>query len=126
MSIHLLIIVVKRVSQSLLISDFKLSYFILIRSYKKLTGITAAISADAVNTVFNLKDNKLKKMKHKNIFDYFSNEYQMTSQTVETNHFNRNFIEICSLGSGGFGSVVKVKHKFNKVLTAVKKIKLKG
>ena len=125
-------------SAKLLISDFKLSNIISIRSYKKLTFITAAISADSVNTVFRLSDNKLIKEKHKNIFDFVLNEFQMTTQTVETpqtaetphtvetNHFNQNFIEICTLGKGSFGSVVKVEDKFSKVLTAIKKIMLKG
>ena len=125
-------------SPKLLIIDFKLGFIDKIISIKKRTLITAAISADAVNTVFSLRDNQLIKEKYKNIFDFVLNEFQMTAQTVETpqtaetpqtvetNHFDRNFIEICKLDKGGFGSVVKVEDKFSKVLTAVKKITLKG
>ena len=42
------------------------------------------------------------------------------------NRFNKKFDVLSELGSGGFGTVFKVKQKDNDMFTAVKKIKLKG
>ena len=41
-------------------------------------------------------------------------------------YYNNTFEELSVVGSGGFGTVYKVKHRFNQRLYAIKLIVLKG
>ena len=42
------------------------------------------------------------------------------------NHFQNLFEELSAIGSGGFGTVFKVKHRFDEHIYAVKRVQLKG
>ena len=80
------------------------------------------------NWVYKLVYNNIEKTKYKIFFDFYSIEYQITAKTIDLseNHFDLYFEELCKLGFGGFGTVLKVKNIYTQRETAVKKIQLKG
>ncbi|CAG2179592.1 unnamed protein product, partial [Oppiella nova] len=41
------------------------------------------------------------------------------------NHYNGLFIELSAIGSGGFGTVYKVKHRIDEHIYAVKRVQIK-
>ena len=91
------------------------------------------------NLVYRLVNHNIEETKYKNIFDYYSIEWQMTPKTIELNEnyemvstetqinfsnenrFNERFEELSQIGSGGFKTVVKVEDKCTKRINAVKK-----
>ena len=42
------------------------------------------------------------------------------------NHYKSLFIELSAIGSGGFGTVYKVKHRIDEHIYAVKRVQIKG
>ncbi|CAG2117149.1 unnamed protein product [Medioppia subpectinata] len=61
-----------------------------------------------------------------NFTDFYANEYQITYNTIDVNtsdgYYNKQFIEMSAIGSGGFGTVFKVKHRLDDKIYAVKKV----
>ena len=93
--------------------------------------------------ICELLGNGIKETDYNSYFDYYSNEYQLSYKTIHIKSdqmfdgndlevlqnykiFEKYFIECKELGSGGFGTVLKVKDKLHKQNFAIKRIPFKG
>ena len=93
--------------------------------------------------IFELLGNGVKETDYNSYFEYYSNEYEMSYKTIHINSeyifdgndlkvlqshkiFEKNFINCIELGAGAYGTVLKVKNKFNHQYYAVKRIPFKG
>ena len=93
--------------------------------------------------VFELRGNKVRETKYNSLFDYCSQEMQMSYKTIHMKSdqtfdgndlkdlqnyksFDKYFTDPTELGSGGFGKIFKVKDKLHQQFFAVKRIPLKG
>ena len=75
---------------------------------------------------------------YNNFSDFYANEYQITYKTLHHIQngtdckplfhkcYDKTFDELGVIGSGGFGTVLRVKHKFDGQLFAVKRIEING
>ena len=96
------------------------------------------------NLIVRIKGVNIEITRYNTAVELYLNDYQMTPKTLELKEggelasyevqiyfsnqkrFKLRFLELAKLGSGVFGTVVKVKDKCTKRLTAVKKIHFKG
>ena len=108
----------------------------------KLSGYLPKCLAVDKN-VFELFGNEIIKTKYNSLFDYCSEKLQISYKTIHINSdqtfdgndlkdlqnykiFDKYFINPTELGSGGFGTVFKVKDKLHQQHFAVKRIPFKG
>ena len=124
----------------LLKSDKKFIGLHSIPNYKMNLSIATASTQESIFYLFV----SFEKTNDRKLFDYYSNVCQMTPNTIELNEnneiiftktqnnfsnenrFNERFDVLFELGSGGFGTVVKVRDKCSKRITVIKKIQLQG
>ena len=91
------------------------------------------------SSVFVFDFNEIKETNYKTFFDFYSIEYRMTYKTIDITEespekgstvksmsYKRDFDEIQSLGSGGYGTVFKVRHKTSSKFYAIKKVHFSG
>ena len=89
-------------------------------------GITIAIN-DYSNEIFEFRSNSINKTEFSNIFDFYANithkevNIGFTYKTTSINGFGfQRFNKLYTIGSGSFGSVIKVKDQIYQNIYAIK------
>ena len=113
----------------LLKTDTKIISLHSIPYYQKSYSIASAVTEDSV---YSIDLNNIIKTEFKTVFDYYSKQYKMTVKSIDIKEFlneslfKDKYEEISSLGSGSFGTVLKVKDKSDQTIYGIKRIQFNG
>ena len=83
--------------------------------------------------LYQISGNQLIETNYNNFIDFYANELQMTYKTFIIDYkscfnecYDKTFDQLRVIGSGGFGTVFKVSHKFDGQIYSVKRIQING